>query len=266
MSGALAVFLVTGLLAIGHYYTWWGPEPPSDPNALVLRVRFVKGMTSAVDRPVPDISIYGDGRMVIKTIYLTTTPAREVVMDQRLTRMAYRRVYRDARLAGLGSSRTFTSHKQIIDGGRTDITLLARGKPRRSSLPSGADGVRVWLINRLLKKLRSLHAGDLARRPVPYQPARLALVSHAAPEHDTSMPITQWPLAPLPATAPGTATGAATGTATAACTALAGADAAKAARLARTSPATYWRSGDTVYSIAFRPLLPDEGDCTAVTP
>ncbi|MBO2446845.1 hypothetical protein J4573_07060 [Actinomadura barringtoniae] len=255
MSVALAIFLVAGLLALGHHYTWWGPEPPNDPNALVLRVRFVKGMASPTDRPVPDISVYGDGRTITTGFDLTTSPAREVVKDQRLTHMAYRRLYRDARLAGLGSSRTFSSHEQIIDGGRTDITLLTEGKARLSKMPAGAGGVRVWLIDRMLKRLRSLPAGDLVRPPVTYHPERLALVSFPASEPDPKTPTAPWPLAPLPVNTGAT------------CTMLNGPDVDKALQLAQTtSPTPYWRSGKTLYTVTFRPLLPDEHDCTAVTP
>lgn len=255
MSVALAIFLVAGLAAVGHHYTWWGPEPPNDPNALVLRVRFVKGMASPTDRPVPDISVYGDGRTVTTGYDLTASPARQVVKDQRLTRMAYRRLYRDARLAGLGSSRTFTSHEQISDGGRTDITLLAERKPHLTKMPAGSDGVRVWLIHRMLKRLNALPAGDLVRPPVIYRPARLAVVSHPAPEHDSQTPIVQWPLPPLPVSTATT------------CTVLSGADTDRALQLAQTtSPTPYWRSGKSTYTVTFRPLLPDERDCTAVTP
>jgi hypothetical protein len=98
LSGALAVLLAMSVLAIGHL---WAPDPPRDPEALVLRVVFVKGMGSPVERPVPDIAVYGDGRMV------TTLPDRRMVTDQRLTYPAYRRVYRDARRAAgrLGATR-----------------------------------------------------------------------------------------------------------------------------------------------------------------
>jgi hypothetical protein len=40
-----------------------------------------------------------------------------------------------------------------------------------------------------------------------------------------------------------------------------------AVRLAGAAPASVrWRSGRGLYAVLFRPLLPDEADCTAVTP
>jgi hypothetical protein len=160
--------MAVGVLAIGHHYTWWAPDPPRDPHALVLRIVFVNGMSSSVDRPVPGISVYGDGRMV------TTLPDRQAVQDQQLTHMAYRRVYRDARLAGLATSRTLHSREQIPDAGPTVLTFLAGGRHKVTTVQPGARGLRVWMINRLIDHLRSLPSGDLLRRPV-YHPAQMAI-------------------------------------------------------------------------------------------
>ena len=258
ISGALAVFTMAGLLGLCYHYTWWGPEPPGDPGALVLRIRFVKGMGSPADRPVPDISVYGDGRVVVTAIDLARSPAREVVRDQRLTPVAYRRVYRDARLAGLAESRTFDSEQRLLDGGPTVITLLAGGRRHVSTVQAGAGGVRVWMINRLADHLRSLPDHDLVRPPTTYRPARMAILAWQAPEGhspDSGTRVTPWTLPPLTAGHQPT------------CTLLAGDDAEAAARLAGSAPPnTQWRSGPNLYAVLFRPLLPDETDCTAVTP
>ncbi|TDD94648.1 hypothetical protein [Actinomadura rubrisoli] len=257
VAGPLAVSLVVGLFAVGHHYTWWGPEPPRDPGALVLRIRFVKGMGSPVDRPVPDISVYGDGRVLSTAIDLDASPARQVVRDQRLTRMAYRRIYRDARLAGLGTARTFRSDEQIPDAGPTVITLLADGGRHVSTVQAGAGGVRVWMVHRLAGHLRSLPRGDLARPPVVYRPARMALVAWRLPASASGSedPVTPWTLRPLAAGQQAT------------CTLLAGRDVEAAARLAGSAPSnTSWRSGVNLYAVVFRPLLPDEKDCAAVPP
>jgi hypothetical protein len=258
ISGALAVFLMAGLLVLGYHYTWWSPEPPGDPGALVLRIRFVKGMSSVVDRPIPDISVYGDGRVVSREIDLAKSPAREIVRDRRLTPMAYRRVYRDARLAGLATSRTFHSEQQILDAGPTVITLLAGGRRHVSTMQAGAGGIRVWMINRLAGHLRSLPRSDLVRPPVTYRPARMAILAWQPPagnSPDYGTQITLWTLRPLVAGRQPT------------CTLLTGDDAEAAARLATSAPPnTRWRSGPNLYSVLFRPLVPDETDCTAVIP
>jgi hypothetical protein len=258
ISGALAVFMTAGLLALGHHYTWWSPEPPSDPGALVLRIRFVKGLSSVVDHPIPNISVYGDGRVVSTAIDLAKSPAREVVRDQRLTNLAYRQVYRDARLAGLATSRTFHSEKQLLDAGPTVITLLTGSRRHVSTVHAGAGGVRVWMINRLAGRLRSLPRSDLVRPPVTYHPARMAILARQPPAGnppDYGTQVMPWTLRPLTAGQQTT------------CTLLTGNDAEAAARLATSAPPnTRWRSGPNLYSVLFRPLLPDETDCTAVSP
>ncbi|WP_203859764.1 hypothetical protein [Plantactinospora mayteni] len=227
----------------------------------------MEGMASPFDRPVPDISVYGDGRVLTTAIDLAASPAREVVKDQRLTHIAYRRVYRDAHLAGLGRSRSFHSDQQILDAGPTVVTLLAGGRRHVSTVQPGASGARVWLINRLANHLRSLPRSDLERPPVTYRPERMAIVAWQSQEKwqsqesssgsspDAGTTVTPWPLRPLPAGQQAT------------CTLLTGADSEVAARLADSAaPNTAWRSGPNLYAVLFRPLLPDETDCTALTP
>ncbi|GLY88076.1 hypothetical protein Airi02_060050 [Actinoallomurus iriomotensis] len=236
------------VLAIGHL---WAPDPPRDPEALVLRVVFVKGMGSPVERPVPDISVYGDGRMVI------TLPDRRMVTDQRLTYPAYRRVYRDARLAGLAASRTLHGKERMPDAGPTVVTLLAGGRPEVTTVQPGAGGVRAWLINRLIGRLRSLPPGDLRSPPATYRAARMAIIAWRPQETalDPAARVVSWTLRPPPASRQAT------------CTLLTGTDAEAAARLAASAPpGSYWRSGSHLYAVIFRPLLPDEPDCAAATP
>ncbi|WP_141579320.1 hypothetical protein [Actinomadura sp. WMMA1423] len=227
----------------------------------MLRIQFVKGMGSPVDRPVPDISVYGDGRVLTTAIDLAESPARDVVKDHRLTRTAYRRLYRDARLAGLTTSRTFHSKEQTADGGLTVVTFLADRRQHASTVQAGAGGVRVWMINRLARRLRALPRGDLLRPPVAYRPERMAIVAWRPakdPSGDSPGSGTQaapWPLRPLPAGRSAT------------CTLLTGADAEAAARLAGSASTTaQWRSGPGLYTVIFRPLLPDETDCAAIIP
>jgi hypothetical protein len=72
---------------------------------------------------------------------------------------------------------------------------------------------------------------------------------------DSGTQVTPWTLRPLTAGQQAT------------CTLLAGADAEAATRLAGSAPPnTQWRSGSNLYAVLFRPLLPDETDCTAVVP
>jgi hypothetical protein len=259
IAGALAVLVAASLLAVGHHYTWWAPDPPHDANALVLRIRFSEGMTASIGDPVPAISVYGDGRVLTTAADLTRSPPRSFVKDQRLTRAAYRRVYRDAHLAGLTKSRTFSEDETTFDAGPTRVTLLAGGRRQESTVAPGAGGPRVWLIERLAEHLRSLPRGDLSRPWGSYRPARLAIISALAPESASEgpTPVPPWPLGPLGPPSAGRR---------AACVVVTGADADAAARLVGSAPwERQWRHGPTRYQVRIRPMLPDEKDCAAVT-
>jgi hypothetical protein len=248
LSGALAISVLAGL-GLSHHLTWWTPDPPRDQDALVLRIDFVEGMGSPNDRPIPAISLYGNGRLVTTATDLARMPARQIIRDQRLTYGAYDRIYRDARVAGLATSRTFRSDEQISDAGPTRITFLAAGGHQRSTIEPGAGGLRVQLIERLAKRLRAVPSDDLARPAASYSPARMALVVQRATA-DSEARIRPWPLRPLGET----------------CTVLTGPEATTAERLATSAASlphwrTHWRSGSTLYSVNFRPLLPDEKEC-----
>ncbi|GAA2603847.1 hypothetical protein GCM10010411_42490 [Actinomadura fulvescens] len=263
IAGALAAFMAAGVLAVGHLRLWWAPDPPRDPNALVLRVRFTAGMGPAGARPVPDLSLYGDGRLIVTSLDLDRMPARELVRDMRLTDRAYREIYRDARLAGLGDARVIKSDVQVLDGGSTKITLLANGRPRVTTLESGAAGPRVWLIDQLLKRLAlgkskgEPSRSDLIGPARPYQPTRIALLAHEVPKNDTGTAsqtspapqIRPWPLHSL---SPG------------ACTLHAGSEAATIGQLLESAPKTHWASQSRHYALTARPLLPDETDCASL--
>jgi hypothetical protein len=173
LSVCLSLFVLAGLLGLG--YIVWDPESPRDPNAVVLRIRFVDGMQgpSALGRPVPDVTVYGDGRIItVKTVH-----ERRVMMDGRLTREAYQGLYKDARLAGLGTSRRLRSDEQISDGGVTEVEFLAKGRRHGTTVEQGAGGPRAWMIDSLVSRLHSMSDGDLVRPAVPYRPERTAIVT-----------------------------------------------------------------------------------------
>ncbi|MFI0451050.1 hypothetical protein [Actinomadura sp. 6N118] len=259
IAGALAVFMAAGVLALGHLRLWWAPDPPRDPDSLVLRVQFVGGMGPVNARPVPDLSLYGDGRLIITSLDLDQAPARELVRDMRVTDRAYREIYRDARLAGLADARAIKSDVQILDGGLTKITLLAKGRHHVTTLHTGADGLRVWLINQLLERLAvgktkgEPPRSDLVGPSRPYEPTRVALLPRevSTKNTDSSPPIRPWPLQPL---------------SSGGCTLHTNAEAATVAQLFESaSPNTHWVSQGRQYGVTARPLLPDETSCEALS-
>jgi hypothetical protein len=252
ISGCLAVFVLAGLLAIG--YLAWDPEPPRDPDAVALRIRFVSGMGEGpgMPRPVPAVTVYGDGRIITEGYDLSTTPGRSVVRDARLTREAYRQAYRDARVAGLATSRTYESDAQIVDGGLTVVELRSGGRLHETTLHAGAIGPRPWLIDRLVKGLRKVRRSDLVRPAVEYRPARMAITAWR-PEKTSYGTIKEerpWPLRPL----------------TEGCAVLTGTEAREALRLAASAESVGWHSGPHVYLVRFLPLLPEERTCPQPSP
>lgn len=201
---------------------------------------------------VPEISLYADGRL-LTTRYDGT---RWLIQEQRLTTRTYRRIYRDARLAGLGKARMYRSRVQLLDAAPTDVTLLADGRRHVSTIMPGAGGWRVWLIERLSDQLQSMPpAGPAAT----YRPTRTAIVAWTLSGRPSAAEMTgpeprPWPLQPFP-----------TGRSVA-CTVASSADIDAVTRLAGGNPEKVrWRSGQELHLVRFRPLLPDEGTCAGLT-
>ena len=253
ISACLAVFVLAGLLGVG--YIAWSPSPPGDPNAVVLRVRSVAGMETptVLPRPVPDLTVYGDGRIIVaKTTYGAVASTR--IMDGRLTAGAYRKLYKDGLLAGLSTSRTHHADELIFDAGSTQVEFLSGGLRHTTTIRQGASGPREWLVERLTERFTAMRDDDLIRPPITYRPERTAMVawrpdrmSYGKAEREQ-----RWPLRPLPEGDP------------AGCTVLDWAQAQETKRVISSAGSVNWRSGGHLYNVLLRPMLPDEKDCTAL--
>ncbi|MEU5880352.1 hypothetical protein [Spirillospora sp. NPDC047279] len=263
-AGALAAFLVSGVLAVGHWRSWWAPDPPRDPGALVLRVRFVKGMGISGERAAPAVSVYGDGRAIVASLDLGSTPAREQVREMRFTGGAYRAIYRDAHLAGLGASRTHRNRQEVIDGGLTEITFLSGGRRHVTTVHQAAGGARVWLIHRLIDRLGARSGvvepsrDDLTGPPRAYRADRVAVMARRISLDGISKDAgatRPWPFRRPVAELNGSYT----------CALHTGAEAEGVARLlGSAAPNSSWSSGERRYALRLRPLLPDETDCESL--
>jgi hypothetical protein len=95
---------------------------------------------------------------------------------------------------------------------------------------------------------------DLAGGPVPYRPARLAVLAADLGQGTGETP-KDWPFGPL---GNGERVGGWS------CTVLTGDAQAKAAKILATSPGVRWRSGGQTYRVIPRPLFPDESGCRAL--
>ncbi|SEF83213.1 hypothetical protein SAMN04489712_102199 [Thermomonospora echinospora] len=216
---------------------------PSAPGGLVLRWRLTGGI-AGVGGPgaLPDFSLYGDGRALVPA---GGSPLE--VREYRLTGDALRRLLDGARTAGLDRGRT-VERPRIADA----FTLVIRFGSARTRIEhpeeDGDPAVRFW------KRLdpRGWPRQDQAVPPRPHRYTRLAVLAGEV-TGGTGGPVRRWPLSPL-----GRGEQAGGGL----CTVLDGDDAATATRLGKAAPAgTLWRSEGKVYSVRWRPLLPDESTC-----
>jgi hypothetical protein len=264
MSVLLSVFVLAGLLGAG--YVLWDPDVPGDPDAVVVRIEFGGGALPPVySSVVPSVTVYGDGRILERRTRHDGTDGESVLMDARLTRAAYR----EALLAGLGGSRDYAADAQIADGGLLEVGFRSEGRWHVTKVPQGADGVRVWLVRRLAGRVAGMVDGtdDLARRPTRYRPQRMAVVAWRPDQTGYGQDIVAerpWPLRPL------AQDGTYPGERHVSCTVLTGREVAEvlAEQQRRLPPhraasgTVGWRSGGHVYLVNFRPLMPEEKDCT----
>jgi hypothetical protein len=279
ISACIAVYVLAGLIGIGHALQNPGPpgiaepvddpnppspdtSPPTDPNTVVLRTRVIGGTWTNqihVRRP-PELTVYGDGRIITTAGFGLNGPDIGVrLWDLRLTRAAYREMYRDAIQAGLGTSQTYDGEMRSLDG-LVEIEFLVDGKRRFTTAPAepggeaDPDGVPVGRAGPLVKRLMrlaSMVSDDLVGVRHGYRPDRVAIVARRVTvATQIGRP---WPLSrPLTDGDPPS------------CTILTGREAQEARRLAgSTDGLDRWRSGGVLYMVNFRPLLPDE-DCATI--
>jgi hypothetical protein len=252
----LVVFVPAGL--VGTRYASREPDPPGDPNTVVLRTRVVHGgpTVQTLIRQTPELTVYGDGRVITTAGLDTRGPNISVrLWDVRLTGAAYRKMYQEAHEAGLGTAQTVDKEKSAQDGRVLEVEFLVDGKRRFTTVPAGATSYRAWRIMRLLGRLTLMPgrvSGEIVAPARDLPSDRMAIV--AARVHGPSAaPEKPWPLArPLADGVP------------VSCTVLTGTEARDAWWLTdRIDGRQRWRSGGHLYMVNFRQLLPDE-DCASV--
>jgi hypothetical protein len=247
--------------------------PLSADDAMVIEVSAGGGLAPAVVRvsdTLPRIWISGDGRYLRQTSDGSGSPALAAMEERRLSDAAVTGLLEDARAAGLfeddpGYGRPLIADAMVtrivtVSGGtRHEVLVSALGYPN-----PGLTDIQMAARAQLSKFLDALkHPEGIAGAgpPAPFVPAAIAVFVLGTASPSTPSPPATWPLGDL-----GTA-GHPTDwpTPAARCLVVAGGDTASVvSATAGRDRSTPWRSGDGLWNIALRPLLPDERSCADV--
>jgi hypothetical protein len=256
LSATLAgLAVLAGLAACARHSPGARTDPPTDPSTVVLRVLEQPGFGNPTTAaPLPEFSLYGDGTVIVAT---GTRGALRTASQYRLTTGAYRRLYTTALGAGLDRDRRLDTPR-AVDAPVLTFQLRVAGTTRTTRvIAPGLDDADRRDLAAFRRTLRpgSWPSGDLAAGPTTYQPTRLATVATWS-ANGTDPDAVPWPLGNL---ADGTRLD------DGLCAVHHGNDLTTASQLATTAtPATRWSSAGASYYLAFRPLLPDETDCTTL--
>jgi hypothetical protein len=252
---------------------------PDDGAAVVLRVGHVGGFvapSSLVSR-LPRYSLYADGRLItdgpVDLRY--PGPALPNVQVQQLDAATVQALADRAVAAGVGET-TDLGSPPIADMPSTRFTLTtAEGTVAREVYALvehvvEGDGAEMGLTREQVDgrtRLRELLAAlfDVGQQPTPdgrapvepYVPTAVAAIATPwiDPEDDLTHPELPWPGPPLPGEPVG-------GPLDVGCVVATGVQVSAVLAVAATAnAATPWASGGTRWSVAFRPLLPDESGC-----
>ncbi|MEI4273430.1 hypothetical protein TEK04_17045 [Klenkia sp. LSe6-5] len=241
---------------------------PAADDALVLRVEQVGGFTVAgaeLSR-LPSVSVYADGRVLspapVAAIYpapawpavqLTRVDDAELAdllqaaLDAGVTDTA------DLGTGGLADATTTVVTVTTAEGtSRREVYALreAQGAPSLTAEQVAARQELAGLVDRLDEVVAT--SGEL------WSPTAVAALAstYTADPVVTAEPVA-WPGPELPGEPVGAGFG---------CTVATGdLAAAVVAAAQRATSATPWVDGDATWSVAFRPLLPDEGGCADLT-
>jgi len=223
-------------------------SPPAGPDDLVVRLSELPGMLppGGAAAVLPTFSLYGDGRLISAPV--AGAAGWPVFDEYRVPTDDVRGLLQAAADTGiLADTRPPTSSFAGPDAPVAVVTAVSGGMRRTGSLPRS---------DRAVTHLRAELTRHAAGSHNPYRPAAVAVIANPT---TASEPARSWPLGSLDGQ-PLTGLGAGSR-----CTVLRGADIDAAREAAAgANPATVWRSGDRLWTVVFRPLLPDEPGCAAL--
>ena len=243
---------------------------PSGADQVVIQVSSGGGLVQPVVRvgdSLPRVWISGDGHYLRHVTQQTDTPALVALEERRIPEATLQNLLTEANNAGLladspdfGAPKIFdavnTRILVVTDGKRHDVLVRALGYPV-ADLDAATVAAREH-VSRFIDLLEHPERIAGVGAPRTYTPTGVAVWVLGPATASTAVPPATWPLGDL----------ATVGTPTnwpapsARCLVVTDADFhavdSAAAGISRTAP---WRSGDTLWRIAMRPLLPDEHTC-----
>jgi hypothetical protein len=250
-----------------------------DADALVLRVQWVGGFVapSALLTRLPLVSIYGDGRLITQgpQIEIYPAPALPNVQVQHIDPAHLDKLVQLALDAGVGGKPDF-GDPPIADAPSTRFTVLTSKGPQttdvyalgEADMPGFTPAQRtarkklIDLQNALTDPSGVLGKGSVSES-VEFQPAAVAGIVTPWTKPGDDLPAQQpkaWPGPALPGPAIGP------GGLEQHCLTVSGSSLGAVLAAARqANMLTPWRSGGKQWSVALRPLLPDERDCSSLS-
>lgn len=246
---------------------------PGGADEVVIEVSRGGGLVLPVVRvgdTLPRVWISGDGHYLRQVAGATDNPALGTLEERRIPEATLQNLLTEANNAGLladspdfGAPKIFdavnTRILAVTDGKRHDVLVRALGYPV-SDLDAATVAARER-VSRFIDLLEHPERIAGAGAPHTYTPAGVSVWVLGPAPASTSAPAATWPLGDL----------ATVGTPTdwpapsARCLVVAGDDLrAVDASAAGTSRSAPWHSGNGLWQIAMRPLLPDEHTCADV--
>jgi hypothetical protein len=229
---------------------------------------------------LPELAIYGDGTVLAQDFSGTVGSGGvvPVLVTTRLTEAGLQMILAAAADAGLlgknaqyqggpmaeASTTTFTV---VAEGHTHTVSVLALGRPGGDPNTQAIRDKLAALEAALMDVPALVGNGNVAQAPTAYAPTALEVfVSAAEAGAGTTL---DWPLAtPLASFGEPVRQGSGGGginQGSLTCGLVSGADLATLAPLiASAAPDTVWTSGTAMWSLTFRPLLPDETGCPGV--
>ena len=262
---------------------------PAGADEVVLRIDEISGFVPVeyVLRLMPSFTLYGDGRAIVQgaITMIYPGPALPNLRQVRLTEEGVQAVLAEARAAGLLDGDRALANAMVTDlpttvfiataGDRTSTVSVYGLGIAEDQLPATARAERRALQafqGRLFDLAGRLPADAIAEADQSYAIDCLQVISQPMPadaatptaDGDTPRAVLDWPLAGSLATAGEPPIAIRYPIEGARCFVAEGPEAERLVMaLAPANALTLWRSGNGVFAVYPRPLLPDESGCGA---